>query len=378
MRFPVRSSLFAALLTLAAGSAGAAEAAEPIVLGQYGAFTGKEAAFGLYTRKGVTLAIDEINAAGGVFGRPLQLLAEDNQSKPGESATIAKKFATHDHVGAVIGGNPSANSLEAAPVLQRFGVPMVAVSSTNPKVTEVGDCIFRVCFIDPFQGAVLARFAHDSLHITRVALITSVNNAYSIGLSKVFRERFTALGGVIVAEQRHSEGDKDFHAQLTAIKAAGAEAVIHTGNYTEGALICVQARQLGFTGTIFGGDAWGAQELIEIGGPAVEGTYYSTHASSDSTAPEVRNFVAKYRARWNEVPDSLSALGYDAVYLVADALRRAGTTDHAALRDAIAATKDFPGVTGKITIDAQRNAAKSAVILTVKDGHFRFVETVAP
>lgn len=371
-RIGVWSLAFAAAAALASDDS-------PIKIGQYGAFTGKEAAFGVSSRKGVILAFEEANAAGGLLGRKLDLIAEDNQSKAGESATIAKKFVSRDKVVAVIGGNVSVNSLEAAPILQNAKIPMVAISSTNPRVTEMGNYIFRVCFIDPFQGAVLSKFALTTLHAKRAAIITSVNNPYSVGISKVFREKFTAGGGEIVIEQRHSEGDKDFRAQLTAIKAAGVEVIFHSGNYTEGALICLQARQLGFTGPLFGGDAWEAPQLIEIGGKAVEGTYYSTHASPESTAPEVRNFVAKYRARWNgETPDSIAALGYDAALLLFDAIKRAGTTDRAKLRDAIATTRDFSGVTGLITIDAQRNATKSAVILTVKDGKFAYVETVAP
>ena len=351
----------------------------PIKIGQYAALSGKEAAFGISANKGVILAFEEANAAGGVLGRKVLLVPEDNQSKAGESATIAKKFVSRDKVVAVLGGNPSSNSLEAAPVLQNAKIPMIAISSTNPRVTEVGNYIFRVCFIDPFQGAVLAKFAKESLHAKRAAIITSVNNAYSVGISKVFREKFTAAGGVITAEQRHSEGDKDFRAQLTAIKAAGADVIFHSSNYTEGALICIQARQLGLTVPIFGGDAWEAPQLIEIGGAAVEGTYYSTHASPESTAPEMVNFIRKFRTRWNgETPDSIAALGYDAAQLLFDALRRAGATDGGKLRDAIATTKDFVGVTGRITIDKDRNATKSAVILTVKNGKFAFVETVAP
>ena len=352
---------------------------DPIRVGQYGAFSGKEAAFGLSARKGAILAFEEANAAGGVLGRPVELLTEDNQSRPGESATIAKKFASRDKVIAVLGGNPSSNSLEAAPILQNARIPMIAISSTNPRVTEIGSYIFRVCFIDPFQGAVLAKFAHDSLHASRAGILTSVDNAYSVGLSKVFREKFTAAGGAVVAEQKHSEGDKDFRAQLTALKAAGVDCILHSGNYTEGALICIQARQLGLDVPVFGGDAWEAPQLIEIGGAAVEGTYYSTHGSPESTAPEVVNFVKKFRARWGgETPDSIAALGYDAARLLFDALRRAGTTDGPKLRDALAATKDLPGVTGRITIDKDRNASKSAVILTVKNGRFAYVETVDP
>lgn len=371
--------LGACTLSVAAATAALAAGSEPIKIGQYGAFSGKEAAFGSAARKGVMLAFDEVNAAGGLLGRSLELIAEDNQSKAGESATIAKKFVSRDKVVAVLGGNPSTNSLEAAPILQNAKIPMIAISSTNPRVTEMGNHIFRVCFIDPFQGAVLAKFAQDTLKAKRAAIITSVNNPYSVGISKVFREKFTAGGGEVVMEQKHSEGDKDFRAQLTAIKNAGVDCIFHSSNYTEGALICIQARQLGFTGPLFGGDAWEAPQLIEIGGKAVEGVYYSTHGSPESTAPEVRNFVEKFRARWNgETPDSIAALGYDAALLLFDAIKRAGTTDSAALRDAIATTKDFQGVTGKITIDAQRNATKSAVILTVKDGKFAYVQTVDP
>ncbi len=373
MTAPLRRLALLALTSLTA------LAADPIKIGQYGAFTGKEAAFGTAARKGVILAFDEANATGGLLGRPVELIAEDNQSRAGESATIAKKLVARDKVVAVLGGNPSVNSLEAAPILQNAKVPMIAISSTNPRVTEMGSYIFRVCFIDPFQGTVLAKFAQDTLHAKRAAIITSVNNPYSVGISKVFREKFTAAGGAIALEQKHSEGDKDFRAQLTAIKAAGVDCIFHSGNYTEGALICIQARQLGFTGPLFGGDAWEAPQLIEIGGPAVEGVYYSTHASPESTAPEMQDFIKKFRARWDgETPDSIAALGYDAARLLFAAIARAGTTDSAPLREAIATTKDFSGATGRITIDAHRNATKSAVILTVKDGKFAYVETVDP
>lgn len=377
MMFRAARPVLALLLLAAVASLRAGE--EPIKVGQYGAFSGKEAAFGVSARKGVILAFEEANAADGVLGRKVELITEDNQSKAGESATIAKKFVSRDKVVAVLGGNPSTNSLEAAPILQNAKIPMIAISSTNPRVTKMGSYIFRVCFIDPFQGAVLAKFAKDTLHAKRAAILTSVNNPYSVGISKVFREKFTAAGGEVVIEQRHSEGDKDFRAQLTAIKAANVDCLFHSSNYTEGALICIQARQLGFTGPLFGGDAWEAPQLIEIGGQAVEGAYYSTHASPESTAPVMQNFIRKFRARWDgETPDSIAALGYDAAALLFDSLRRAGTTDSAKLREAIATTQNFAGVTGRITIDKDRNATKSAVILTVKDGKFAYVETVDP
>lgn len=350
-----------------------------IRIGHYGAYTGKDAAFGLAARKGATLAIEELNAEGGLLGSRLELVIGDNQSKQGESATLVKKFITRDKVVAVLGGNASVNSLEAAPICQNARVPMIAISSTNPRVTEMGTYIFRVCFIDPFQGAVLAKFSHDRLNAKRVAILTSISNPYAVGLSKVYRERFTALGGEIVADQKYNEGDKDFRAQLTAIKTTKPDAIFASGFYAEGALICIQARALGLDLPIFGGDGWEAPELLTLGGKAVEGTYYSAHYSKDSPAPEVQAFIKKFQARFNgETPDGVAANGYDAAMLFAAAIKRAGTTDQPALRDAIASTKDFPGVTGKLTIDAQRNAAKPAAILTVKNGEFHFVESVAP
>ena len=352
---------------------------DAIKLGHYGSLTGKDAAFGVATRKGVLLAIEEINAKGGVLGRPLSYLVEDIQSKQGESATAVKKLISRDKVVAVIGANASANSLEAAPICQNSKIPMMAISSTNPRVTEVGDYIFRICFIDPFQGAVLAKFAATSLKAKRVALLTAVNSPYSVGLSAVLRQDFTARGGEIVAEQKYNEGEKDFRAQLTALRPLKPDVIAITGFYTEAALICLQARSLGIDVPFIGGDGWEAPQLIELGGKAVEGTYYSTYFSAENDAPEVRAYTQRYLARWNnEVPEGVSALGYDAVYLIAAAMTKAGTTEGPKLRDAIAATKNFPGVTGNTTIDEKRNSAKAAVMLTVKNGRSVFFESVTP
>ncbi len=354
-------------------------APEPIRVGHFASLTGKEASFGVAGRKGIELAVAELNAAGGVLGRPVEYLVEDIQSKAGESATAVKKLVARDKVVAVLGANASSNSLEAAPICQAAHVPMIALSSTSPKVTAMGTYIFRVCFIDPFQGAVLAKFARTTLHAKRVALLTSATAPYSVGLSGVFRERFTADGGEIVAEQKYAEGDKDFRAQLTAIRTLKPDVIAATGYYTEAALICQQARALGLDIPIIGGDGWEAPQLIELGGAAVEGTYYSTHYSPESPAPEVQGLIRRYRAHYaGEMPDAVAALGYDAMMLLADAMRRAGTTDGPAVRAALAATKDFPGVTGQTTIDAQRNPSKPAIIVTVKQAKVQFVEAVLP
>ncbi len=368
----LRAAVFLLPLALAAAPAG------PIRVGQFASLTGKEASFGVAGRKGIVLAVEELNARGGVLGRPIEFLVEDIQSKSGESATAVKKLIARDKVVAIVGGNASTNSLEAAPICQAAHVPMIALSSTNPKVTEMGTYIFRVCFIDPFQGAVLAKFAASSLHARRVALLTSASAPYSVGLSRVFREHFTAAGGEIVAEQKYTEGDKDFRAQLTAIKAAKPDALIVPGYYTEAALICAQARQLGLTLPIFGGDGWDDPALIAIGGAAVEGTHFCTHYSPDNPSKAVQDFNQRYRARFGEAPGAYAALGYDSVAVLADALKRAGSTEPKALRDALAATKNFAAVTGSITIDEKRNASKPAVILTVRNGQYQFVTSVAP
>ena len=367
-----------AALALLTPTVRAAEPA-PIKVGEFASLTGKEAAFGQSSHKGTLLAVEEINAAGGVLGRKIQLITEDNQSKAGESATIAKKLISRDKVVALIGEVASMRSLEAAPIAQQSRIPMISPSSTNPKVTEIGNYVFRVCFIDPFQGVVMAKFARNTLKLKRVAVLTSVSSAYSVGLAKYFKERFVQDGGAIALEQRFTEGDKDFKAQLTAIKAANVDGIFLPGYYTEAALVCKQARDLGMNLPLFGGDGWEAPQLISIGGAAVEGTYYSTHYSPENKSPAVSGFVERFRKRWdNEVPDAMAALGYDAAMVLADAIKRAGTTDSAKLRDALAATKNLPGVTGDTTLDTQRNASKAAVVIAVKDGQFKFLETVAP
>jgi len=348
-------------------------------IGEFASLTGKEAAFGQSSHKGTLLAIEELNAAGGVLGKKIELLSEDNQSKPGESATIAKKLIARDKVVALLGEVASSRSLEAAPVAQAAKIPMVSPASTNPKVTETGDYIFRVCFIDPFQGTALAKFAQSHLKARRVAVLTSVSSAYSVGLSKYFHEQFLQDGGVIVADQKYSESDKDFNAQLTAIRAAAPEAIFVPGYYTEVALIARQARALGLTVPLFGGDGWEAPELLTIGGDAVEGCFYSTHYSPDTPTEAVQTFVKKFRAKFSgETPDAMAALGYDSALVLADAIRRAGSLDPAKIRDALATTHGFEGVTGRTDIDAHRNASKPAVILEVKNGKFAFVESVAP
>ena len=348
-----------------------------IPIGQFASLTGAQATFGQSTDKGVQLALEEINNSGGVLGQPFRLITKDNQSKPGETSTAVRELITRDRVVALIGEVASGRSLEAAPIAQRSGIPMISPASTNEKVTETGDHIFRVCFIDPFQGTVCAKFARK-LGATKAAVLVDVSKDYSLGLAKSFKEEFTKNGGVITGEQSYSGGDKDFSAQLTAVKANNPDVIFLPAYYTEAPLIIRQARQLGITVPFIGGDGWDSTELVAVGGSSVEGCYFSNHFSNQSTDPKVVAFVDAYRKKYNEDPDAMVALGYDALHLLADAMKRAGTTDPAKVTAAIAETKDFPGVTGKITLDEHRNPNKPAVILQVKDGKFVYVETIAP
>lgn len=349
-----------------------------IKIGEFASLTGKEATYGQAAHKGTLFAIEEINAAGGLLGRKVELVFEDDQSKAGESATIAKKLISRDKVIALLGEITSGRTLEAAPIAQNARIPLVSPGATAPEVTSKGDYIFRACFVDSFQGAVMAKFARHSLKLQQVAMLSSASSAQSVGLARIFRQRFADDGGQVVLEQKYSDGDKDFRAQLTAIRAAGVEGVFVPGYYAEAALICKQARDLGLTIPLFGIDGWESSELISIGGKAVEGSYFSTHFSAQSTDAAVVSFNERFAKRWNTSSDALSALGYDSAMLLADAIKRAGTTESAKLRAALAATKDFHGVTGTISLDAQRNATKSAVVLQVKEGKFVFVERVDP
>ncbi len=361
------------------GGGAASGGGATIKVGEYASMTGKEATFGQSSHSGTLLAVEEVNAAGGVLGRKLELITEDTQSKAGEPATVVRKLITRDQVVAVLGEVASSRSLEAAPIAQQFKVPMISPSSTNPKVTEVGDYVFRVCFIDPFQGTVMANFAWNTLKVRKVAVLTDVKSDYSLGLAQFFKERFQQLGGTLVIDQSFSGGDKDFKAQLTAIKASGPDGLFIPAYYTDVGLIARQAKELGINFPLFGGDGWESPKLIELGGEAIEGKFYSTHYSPEDPSPAVKEFVKRFQARFNgEVPDAMAALGYDSVMVLVDALKRAGSTEGPKLRDALAATKDFDGVTGRTAMDAQRNATKAAVIITVKNGQFAFVEKINP
>ena len=351
-----------------------------IVIGEFGSMTGAEATFGQSTHNGIMLAVDELNAAGGIGGRKIRVVTEDDQSKAEEAANAVTKLISSDDVTAILGEVASSSSLAAAPICQQNKVPMISPSSTNPGVTKVGDYIFRMCFIDTYQGPALARFVANDLKAKRVAIFTDVRSDYSTGLGKAFEEVFVSLGGAIVARQSYGKGDSDFRSQLTAFKAAKPEVILVPGYYNDIGQIAIQARDLGMQMPLAGGDGWESPKLIEIGGKALEGCFDSNHYFPGDPDPSVRDFVEKYKQRYSATPDALAALAYDAARVLAESITRAGgKTDGPALRDAIAQTKGFKGVTGTINLGPDRNPeGKTLVIVEVKNGALALKAKVEP
>ncbi|OYV05283.1 MAG: ethanolamine utilization protein EutJ [Verrucomicrobiales bacterium VVV1] len=375
-RLLIASSALAAAFSLTHCKSGGGDT---IKIGEFASLTGKEATFGTSSHEGTLLAIEELNAAGGVLGKKLELLTEDDQTKAGEPANAVNKLISKDGVVAILGEVASSRSLEAAPICQQNKIPMISPASTNPSVTKVGDHIFRVCFTDTFQGAALANFASGTLKAKKVAILTDVKSDYSKGLAKNFKDKFTGSGGQIGSELDFNGGDKDFKGQLTSIKDNAPDAIFLPGYYNDVALICIQAKQLGITAPIFGGDGWESESLLTIGKDAMNGNYFSTHCAVDQGTPEMAKFVESYKKRFNgKTPDAMAVLGYDSALVLADAMKRAGTTESAALRKAIAETKDFAGASGKITLNEDRDALKALVFIKIENGAFKYTATVNP
>jgi branched-chain amino acid transport system substrate-binding protein len=372
-----RLAPLALIATIACGGEKAPEE-QGIKVGFYGALTGPTATFALSGRNGATLAVEQMNASGGVLGKPIVLLAEDDRGEASEAASAVSKLITRDHVVALIGEQASSRTLAAAPIAQNYRVPMISLTSTNIEVTKKGDYIFRACFIDAYQGRAVADFARKDLKAQTAAILTDVKSDYSVGLAEAFRKSFEAQGGRITSELKYSEGDNDFSAQLTAIRPERPDVLFVPGYYTDAGLIARQAKALGVKTTLLGADGWDSPKLVEIGGDAIENAYFANHYSVDDPSPAVRRFVDAYKARYGAEPDSIAASSYDAMRLLADAITRAGSTEGTRVREALASTRDFPGVTGVITMDADRNPIKPAVILRVEGGRFRFAGSVAP
>ena len=344
----------------------------------YAALTGDQASFGTATVQGVKLAAEEINAAGGVLGRKIKLIIEDDQGRPDQAASVVTKLITSDNVIAVIGENSSNNSLAAAPICQSNKVPMISPSSTNPAVTERGDYIFRVCFTDPYQGKALAFFVKNNLKLDSAAILLDKKNDYSVGLAQFFEKEYVALGGRITGTQSYSGGDTEFRPQLTTLKRGNPQVLFIPGFYTEVGQIAIQARDLGYTVPMVGGDGWDSPTVIEIGGKSIDGSYFSDHYFVGDPRPLVQQFVSKIQQRHGKRPEANAALGYDALKIFAAAATRAGSLDRAAIRDQIAATKEYDGVSGLITMGPDRNPIKPVAMIKIENGQMGFAGWVKP
>jgi len=348
-----------------------------IKIGGIGPVTGEASTFGVSIRNGYEMMIEEWNAKGGVLGKKIELVFADDKGDPTEGATAAQKLINEDKVVAIAGTVMSKVSLAIAPICQNAGIPMVSPTSTNPKVTQVGDYIFRACFIDPFQGTVGAVFAYNNLNARKAGVLFDNSNDYTKGLAEFFRDKFTQLGGTIVAFEGHPAGTTDFTPFLTNILKGKPDVIYCSDYYNDDGLMAKQARALGYTGPFLGGDGWDSPDLVKIGGDAVNNSYFTNHFSKDDQRPEVQDFVKKYTAKYGQAPDALAALGYDAMGLILQAIQNAGSTDGAKIRDALK-NIEYHGVSGVIKFDENRNPVKSAVIIKIENGKQVYVTTVNP
>lgn len=396
--------LGAAALILAGASIfalGCAQTSEKLVIGEFGSLSEADVTFGTSTKNGAQIAWEELAASQGgkIGGLPVaEFVVEDDRGRADEAATVVQKLVSQDRVLAVIGEVASSRSLAGAPICQSNQVPMISPSSTNPKVTQQGDYIFRVCFLDDFQGWVMAKFTAENLGIKKVAILWDTNSDYSKGLKEYFTTAFEQMGGKVVGDQTYSAGDQEFRAQLTAIKARNPQAIVVPGYYTEVGIIARNARELGIKVPLIGGDGWESEQLLAIGGDALNGCYYSNHWALDAPDTVLQAFLKRYRDKFHSDPDAIAGLAYDATRVLFQAMEKlaqedaegfkglssknAGTEARKAadkkLRDLIAATKDFHGVTGVITLDANRDASKPAVVIEIKDGKKILNTTIAP
>jgi branched-chain amino acid transport system substrate-binding protein len=366
----------------AEGAPAAAPAGDKIVIGHVASMTGEQATFGDSTDKGIRLAVEEQNKAGGVKGKQIVVKTLDDQGKPEEAAVAATRLITDDKVTILLGEVASSRSLAMAPIADQNKVPMISPSSTNPRVTKDGEktrpFVFRVCFIDPFQGTVMAKFAMENLKVKNVAVLRDVGNDYSVGLADFFSAKLKELGGKVVSDQSFKAGDQDFKAQLTAIKNTKPEAIFVPGYYTDVALIGRQARELGMKMPLLGGDGWDSAKLYEIAQGALDGSYFSNHYTHENPAPVIQDFVKKYKAKYGDTPDALAAMGYDAAKVAIASMEKAKDLTGPSIAEAIAATKGYEAVTGNITINEDHNAVKSAVVLGIEKNAAKYKTTIAP
>jgi len=345
--------------------------------------TGGAATFGQSSKEGMQMAVDDFNERGGIDIKGEKLLIkaiyDDTAGQPEQAANVARKQIDLNGAVAIVGAVMSKNSLAIAPICQSKRIPMVSPASTNPEVTQKGDYIFRVCFIDSFQGTTMADYVYKNLKLTKAAVIYDNGNDYNKGLAKFFEEQFKALGGKIIASEAFTDEDKttDFRALLTKIKSRKPEFLYSPNYYTASAPIMMQAKELGLQVPTGGGDGWDSPKLVEIGGEDVEGGMFTNHFSKEDPRPEVQNFIEKYKEKYEAEPDALASLAYDAAFVLLSAIEKAGSLEGSDIRDALK-TMQINGVTGNISFDENRNPVKSVVILQIKDGQQKYLTTINP
>lgn len=356
-----------------------AEDDEVIRIGVFEPITGANAAGGALEVEGVRLA-NELYPE--VLGKKVELVIADNKSDVVEAASAAARLVERDKVTAIIGSWGSGYSIAAGDIVRDARIPAVAASATNPLVTQGNEYYFRVCFIDPFQGTVMANYAFNNLDAKKAAIIQEVSNDYAVGLAKFFTDSFRELTGdedSIIEVANYNTGDQDFSSQLLNVNSKNPDVIFAPGNFTESAMLIRQARQAGITVPIIGGDTWETPEFIDIGQELVEGAVFSTFFTSETPiTKESEKFLDAYRSKYNREPAAVTALGYDAYILILDAIARANSTDPVAITEEIAKTQGFEGAAGIITLDVNGDAVKSAVIKTVKDGEFTYLDTIEP
>jgi branched-chain amino acid transport system substrate-binding protein len=356
------------LVALAISGCGKKKDDSKIVVGHFASMTGPQATFGKSTDDAIKLAIKERNAKGGVKGKPVTLVTIDDAGKATEASTAVTRLINDHGAVAILGEVASGLSLAGGPIAQKAKVPMISPSSTNPDVTDIGDYIFRVCFLDDFQGWAGAKFARDNLKADKVAILYDQAQAYSKGLADFFEKSFKEMGGTIAVRQAFNGSNLEISSQLQAVKDSDPQVIYLPVYYSAAATIIRKARESGIKAPFIGGDGWDSAELAKNAGDAINGNYFTNHYAPEEQRPEVQNFVKKYQEEYGATPDGLAALGYDAALVLFDAMERAPSLSGKDLRDAIAATKNFTGVTGTFSIDDKRNAQKSAVVIEYKDG----------
>jgi branched-chain amino acid transport system substrate-binding protein len=356
--------------------------AKEIKIGLITPLSGDVKTFGESVRNSFLIAVEEANAKGGVAGMKITYVIQDDKNDATEAANVANLLVNQQRVKAIVGSVTSKTTIPVSDIIQSAKIPTITPTATNPKVTVADgkrkDYMFRACFIDPFQGTVMAKFSRETLKGKSAAVLYDASNDYSKGIAEVFRDAFRKEGGKLAAFESYGKDDVDFSALLTKVKSSGADVLFLPDYYNKVGLISKQVREKGLNVQLVGPDGWDSPDLVKIAGSAIEGGYFSNHYSPDDRRQEVVAWVKKYKEKHGQVPDALGTLAYDATNLLLEAIRTAGSDDPKKIRDALASIKDFKAVTGKSTLDRNGDMIKSAAILKIEGGKQIFVKMVQP